>query len=176
MAAVGRRLDSLTGLRFVAAFAVFCGHAMELGENQWPISLDRLVGQAGTAVSFFFVLSGFVLAWSARDGDRPSTFYRRRVARIYPAYLLAVLLAAVTMVAVLHEKLPVAHLVPVVLLVQSWVPHARVYFTLPAPELTPILNNIYQQIFTHSKTVEQALAGAEKQANEVFRREAAEEA
>ena len=54
-------------------------------------------------------------------------------------------------------------------------PHARLYFTAGSPELQPILNNIYQQIFTHARTVEEALADAEKQADEVIRREAAEE-
>jgi multiple sugar transport system substrate-binding protein len=53
-------------------------------------------------------------------------------------------------------------------------PHARLYFTAHSPELQPILNNIYQQIFTHARTVEEALADAEKQANEVIRREARE--
>lgn len=44
-------------------------------------------------VTFFFVLSGFVLTWSARPGLPASTFYWRRVARIWPAHMVALLLA-----------------------------------------------------------------------------------
>ena len=49
-----------------------------------------------------FVLSGFLLyrpwaRWSMRVADRPATgrFFRRRLARIFPAYLLVVLVVAV---------------------------------------------------------------------------------
>lgn len=44
-------------------------------------------------VTFFFILSGFVLTWSAKPGTRPTTFWWRRFARIYPAHLFALLLA-----------------------------------------------------------------------------------
>ncbi|GAB3631124.1 acyltransferase [Microbacterium shaanxiense] len=44
-------------------------------------------------VTFFFVLSGFVLTWSARPNVRTSTFYWRRFARIWPAHIVALLLA-----------------------------------------------------------------------------------
>jgi peptidoglycan/LPS O-acetylase OafA/YrhL len=41
-----------------------------------------------SAVSFFFILSGFVLAWSMTPETTRGTSYRRRLARIYPAYLV----------------------------------------------------------------------------------------
>lgn len=44
-------------------------------------------------VTFFFVLSGFVLTWSARPHVRTSTFYWRRFARIWPSHMVALLLA-----------------------------------------------------------------------------------
>lgn len=44
-------------------------------------------------VTFFFVLSGFVLTWSARPDVPTSTFYWRRFARIWPAHFVALLLA-----------------------------------------------------------------------------------
>jgi peptidoglycan/LPS O-acetylase OafA/YrhL len=81
-----RRLDSLTGLRFFAALAVviyhlplFCGVAF-YGQRAAPW------GYLG--VQFFFVLSGFVLVWTARDADTPTAFWRRRFARVYPLYLV----------------------------------------------------------------------------------------
>ena len=59
--------------------------------------------------------------------------------------------------------------------VASLVPSAREYFTAAGPELGSVVNNIYQQIFTHSMTPAEALANAEKKANEIIAREAAEQ-
>ena len=85
------RLDSLTSLRAFAALAVFCTHlngflpAFHRG--------SRLMLQGAAGVSFFFILSGFVLAWSSRPGASTWQFYRRRAARIVPAYWVACLLS-----------------------------------------------------------------------------------
>lgn len=81
------RVDSLTGLRWWAAFAVFAHHMGAFA----PIPLPGLAyGTYG--VTFFFVLSGFVLTWSA-TAVRPQTFWWRRFARIYPSHAVALLLA-----------------------------------------------------------------------------------
>ena len=52
------RLDSLTGLRFFAAYFVLQHHFTNFAEL--PI-LSRYNGFGATGVSFFFVLSGFVI-------------------------------------------------------------------------------------------------------------------
>jgi peptidoglycan/LPS O-acetylase OafA/YrhL len=52
-----------------------------------------LFGAGDVGVSFFFVLSGFVLMWSSRQGDSPPRFWRRRLARIYPAHVVTALVA-----------------------------------------------------------------------------------
>ncbi|MGV1034569.1 MAG: acyltransferase family protein [Microbacteriaceae bacterium] len=44
-------------------------------------------------MTFFFVLSGFVLTWSFSATVRQSTFYWRRFARIWPATMVALLIA-----------------------------------------------------------------------------------
>ena len=82
------RLDSLTGLRWWAAFAVFMFHMRIFAPL--PIEVFEL-GHLG--VAFFFILSGFVLTWSARPGVAPTTFWFRRFARIWPAHMVALLLA-----------------------------------------------------------------------------------
>ncbi|MGY1652029.1 acyltransferase family protein [Geodermatophilus sp. SYSU D01119] len=125
------RLDSLTGLRAFAAFAVFLRHVQGL-YNETPAEtfLERLGVQGFTGVSFFFVLSGFVLTWSHRDGDSPRAFYRRRFARIAPAYWLALVVATALTVVVESERgwRPVLEAAPSVLAVQAWVPEPRIYF------------------------------------------------
>jgi peptidoglycan/LPS O-acetylase OafA/YrhL len=101
------RLNTLTGLRFPAAFVVFLYHASLLGYLGVPLlSPDnmhhyyRSVHHAGAlGVSFFFVLSGFVLTWSARDTDTAPRFWRRRFLKIVPNYLVVWVLAMVVFAA-----------------------------------------------------------------------------
>ncbi|WP_239140091.1 acyltransferase family protein [Actinoplanes campanulatus] len=93
------RLPSLTGLRWAAAFLVFGFHVGTLNliePDTWHRRWDYVFGLGASGVSFFFVLSGFVLAWSARPGDTRRAFWWRRFAKVYPNHLAtfaAVLLA-----------------------------------------------------------------------------------
>lgn len=80
------RLDSLTGMRFIAALAVFVHHTTGLapgtGLAQAPVLFPySTMGVNG--VGFFFVLSGFLLAWGHRPGTRRGLFHWRRAGRIY---------------------------------------------------------------------------------------------
>ncbi|OQR62840.1 acyltransferase [Streptomyces maremycinicus] len=100
-------LPSLTGLRFVAALLVFLYHTSYLAgplRPTLPISFfadpdiaqpvaDFFLPAGRIGVSFFFVLSGFVLTWSSTPGDRPSAFWRRRALKIYPNHLVTFALA-----------------------------------------------------------------------------------
>lgn len=84
------RVESLTGLRWFAAFGVFLHHFM----NFAPIpKVSRITPFGVTGVTFFFVLSGFVLTWSFFDRDTARRFYWRRFARIYPLVFVTTLLA-----------------------------------------------------------------------------------
>lgn len=85
------RLDALTGLRWLAAFWVFGYHMQNFGSLPAPFDLPVQLGYLG--VTFFFVLSGFVLTWSMQPNVRVSTFYTRRFARIWPSHMVALLLA-----------------------------------------------------------------------------------
>lgn len=84
------RVESLTGLRWFAAAAVFFHHFM----NFAPIPrLSKVTPIGVTGVSFFFILSGFVLTWSFFDRDTAKRFYWRRFARIYPLVVVTTLVA-----------------------------------------------------------------------------------
>lgn len=123
------RLDSLTGLRFYAAILVVLTHVTH--EFSGPV-VSALFKQGGVGVSFFFVLSGFVLTWSRKDGQRKRDFYRNRFARVYPLHLitwgLTLVLLAVTASA---ASLPVA--LVCLILVQAWVPNSSYYFGVNGP-------------------------------------------
>ncbi|MFD7106462.1 acyltransferase family protein [Streptomyces celluloflavus] len=120
-------LPSLTGMRWVAAFVVFVYHVRNFGYFG-PDQSGRLVnwafGAGAAGVSFFFILSGFVLAWTARPGERARTFWRRRLARIYPVHLATAavaLLLAYTLVPGLRPG-GIREAVANLLLVSSWNP------------------------------------------------------
>lgn len=83
------RLDSLTGLRALAAAVVFLDHVPPLLSGHLAGAESHIGVQGAIGVTFFFALSGLVLQWSARDRDTVRAFYRRRAARVYPAYAVA---------------------------------------------------------------------------------------
>ncbi|BEP13590.1 acyltransferase [Acidothermaceae bacterium B102] len=124
------RLDSLTGLRAFAALAVFLTHVAAVADARTQGSVHVLTRPGYVGVSFFFVLSGFVLTWSRRPGDRASSFYRRRVSRIYPVYIVTWVAAGVlAVVGVLPKSGHVGSALGAVLL-QAWIPKENVYYAL----------------------------------------------
>lgn len=98
MTSMGRRthFDFLDFLRGVAAIAVFLLHWFEgVGYSYFHYS--------NLAVDFFFMLSGFVIAYSYEDKLRQGlpfrTFIVYRVIRLYPLILLGITLGAIRMLA-----------------------------------------------------------------------------
>lgn len=93
-----RHLDSLRGL---AALSVLWMHGAEIFVRQsapgflstavfeWPNALK--VGRVGIVI--FFMLSGFLIARSLETRDWRRTFPIKRALRLYPAYLLSLVLA-----------------------------------------------------------------------------------
>ena len=122
----GRRdLPSLTGLRWVAAFLVFVFHTAGWGlatSLWWHWAHFGFIG-----VSFFFVLSGVVLTWSARPGQSARRFYWRRFARIYPSHFVtgAIAIALYLFVMPPHKALWAGLLA--LALLHAWVPLPGVY-------------------------------------------------
>jgi peptidoglycan/LPS O-acetylase OafA/YrhL len=142
-------LSALTGLRFFAAVYVVFYH---FATTPIPKSLPALVNIFSlgyVAVGLFFLLSGFVLSYSylrQMSGlliDKRS-FWTARIARIYPAYLFAFLLAAPFQIAgslgvnglrVSLEKLTLGGSL-VLTLLQSWTPWTAWYWNIPAWSLS----------------------------------------
>ncbi|GAA2585766.1 acyltransferase [Actinomadura fulvescens] len=122
------RLPSLTGMRFFAAFLVFLCHACVLGffDQQTEASLRDLAFTSGwMGVEFFFILSGFVLTWSAREGQTRVRFWRRRLVKVYPNHVL-VWLAAVGLAVWAGETVGLVELLPNLLLAHTWYPRLDV--------------------------------------------------
>jgi len=61
--------------------------------NFAPLPIKSYLAFGNYGVMFFFILSGFVLTWSANAKTSPQTFWWRRFARIYPSHLVALVIA-----------------------------------------------------------------------------------
>ncbi|MFD8019255.1 acyltransferase family protein [Streptomyces lavendulae] len=133
----GSRLPSLTGMRFIASLMVFVCHAFTYGifnDKGLSESLVTYVSKLGfVGVGFFFILSGFVLTWSARDTDRPLTFWRRRLVKIYPNHLVTWAAGLVLMVWIGGYAATVSNTVPSFFLIQAWFPVEDVFFGTNGP-------------------------------------------
>lgn len=104
------RLASLDLLRLVAALAVVAFHYLFRG----PIAGDVEVGYAAAApfaiygylgVSLFFLISGFVIAWSA-EGRTWQEFAVARFARLYPGFLVCMTVTFVVLLVVGDPRFP----------------------------------------------------------------------
>ena len=87
------RIDQLTFLRFIAAIAIVVYHYGAAIAPFHFTAISFLFKQANLGVSFFYVLSGFVmmLAYTDKAPINAKLFLWNRLARIYPIYILALL-------------------------------------------------------------------------------------
>lgn len=123
------RLPSLTGLRFWAALLVVLYHlSRKVGE---VALLSPLAWYGRSGVTFFFVLSGFVLAWTYDAAPvSAASFARRRFARIWPLHALTTALSLGADAAT-GAALPVAAALWSLVLLHTWAP-GTVYGGNPA--------------------------------------------
>jgi peptidoglycan/LPS O-acetylase OafA/YrhL len=109
------RLGMLDALRFAAALAVVGVHFTSQQSPGWggdvpaavePVGRWTMYGSLG--VPLFFVISGFVMLMTAWGRDIPS-FVASRVARLFPAYWVAVAFSAVLLLWVWPGNLEFFH-------------------------------------------------------------------
>jgi peptidoglycan/LPS O-acetylase OafA/YrhL len=156
----GRRppLPSLTGLRFVAALLVF-GFHITLSNSPVPpnspvdpfadrglgLTLEWLFSKAGyVGVSFFFVLSGFVLTWSWMPGERMRAFWRRRVLKIFPNHLV---MFGFAMALFAGATTPVHAWLPNLFLLHSFSPATDTYVGVNPPAWTLCSELLFYLLF-----------------------------
>lgn len=116
------KLNQLTTTRFIAAILIVFYHFGSEVYSQFHAPIQTVIKRANLGVSFFFILSGFVMiiAYSKKTIDLKE-YYFNRIARIYPSYLLALLLTIGYHIA-RHTTLDVKECVLGVLGIQAWIP------------------------------------------------------
>lgn len=128
------RIAPLTSLRFFAALLIVIFHV----RGRLWLPPDFLAAVPLTqGVSFFFVLSGFILShvYASAPAFSAGSFYRARFARIWPVHAA---LAMIWLVAGFSSPftLPFGGLVPAavallnLLMLHAWIPVAAVHFSL----------------------------------------------
>jgi len=125
------KINTLTFYRFLAASIVVFFH---FGRDTAFVSLAPGFLTAGPEmVSFFFVLSGFVMvvAYWGREFD-PPRYYRARLIRILPTYYLALLAALFFETAVYSRRAVVIN----ALFLQAWFPPYPMSFNGPSWSLS----------------------------------------
>lgn len=117
------RLPSLTGLRFWAALLVVLYHLSRQVGTVPVISDVAWYGRSG--VTFFFVLSGFVLAWTYDSQKVPArVFLWRRFARIWPMLAVSVTASVAAWYAI-GTAVSWRGTAATVLLLNAWVPEQQ---------------------------------------------------
>jgi peptidoglycan/LPS O-acetylase OafA/YrhL len=130
-------LKALTGLRCFAAINIVLFH---FSNPQWFGWLAPVVNAGYASVSYFILLSGFVMAYNYSERAQAGQFdrvryYKARFTRLYPIYFLSLVLAWRTLP---QEWVSHTHamfwagigLAP--LLLQGWIPEIATFLNTPA--------------------------------------------
>ncbi len=101
--------NGLNTLRFFAAYLVVIHHAEQIRSKYDIFNLKQfsIFNNGGIAVTFFFVLSGFLISYLLlKELNRTNTvsvrsFYKRRILRIWPLYFLLIIIGTLVIPYVL---------------------------------------------------------------------------
>src|SRR4029077_936957 len=125
-----------------AAFIVFLNHfgfIVAFSQASFRKDYASVIHNTGLlGVSFFFVLSGFVLAWSARAADTTGLFWRRRVFKIFPLHLVmfAAVLIEYTWFATAVSDVSWTGKILNLFMVQTWWPRTNFMVLVNIPSWT----------------------------------------
>jgi peptidoglycan/LPS O-acetylase OafA/YrhL len=146
------RLAALTGVRIFAALHIYFFHLKQAHDagllrfsilSQLPVPLTNLIGRGYVSTGFFFELSGFLLAYAyLKPAGRPQasamTFWKGRFVRLYPLYLLSLILlvpAPALLPFTTKNPTPLEITIGVstsLTLTQAWLPAYALWWNAPA--------------------------------------------
>ncbi|MFF3072561.1 acyltransferase family protein [Kitasatospora sp. NPDC057936] len=146
-------LPSLTGLRFIAAAPVFFFHLSltfipmnPFRDQNWAETYKTIFWKAGwVGVSFFFVLSGFLLMWRSSDSRGYLHFFRKRVVKLFPSHVVTWALAMVLFAGAAATS-PWDYL-PNLFLVNSWFPVHNIFLAVNVPSWSLCCELMFYALF-----------------------------
>lgn len=129
-------INSLTSMRMFFALCVFLSHLSFLNDSkQYSEIFDSVFYEGFLGVSFFFILSGFILSYSygnrlEKQEVSKRAFYVARLARIYPIHCVTLIIA---ILLGLLSSSGAKYILPNLLLIQSFSNNSSIFFSLNAP-------------------------------------------
>ncbi|WP_350449025.1 acyltransferase family protein [Paracidobacterium acidisoli] len=131
------RLAALSGLRAFAALNIVFFH---FSNPKWFGPFAPIVDNGYTSVSFFLLMSGFILAYNYSERAQAGTlkarsFWLARFSRLYPVYVFALLISLGMLVEEWHARSHAQFawgLALTPLLLQGWSPTLSTFWNTPA--------------------------------------------
>jgi len=140
------KIEQLTFTRFLAAVLIIIYH---FGRNAFPFNLEPIsfvFAHAYIGVSYFFILSGFIMiiAYGKHSSINTPAFFRNRFVRIYPVYFIALVLMFIYTIY-LNGSISYKEILLNLFTLQAWVPgEAR---TINGPAWTICAEFFFYAIF-----------------------------
>lgn len=130
------RIEQLTFTRFLAAISIVVFH---YGQKSFVFNNDYvgfLFIQANVGVSYFFILSGFVMviAYEKKTKICYAEYFKSRFARIYPIYCFAIFLLLLTQF--LTRSIDFEGFFLNLFMIQAWLPGKALSFNSPGWSLS----------------------------------------
>jgi len=150
------RIEQITFTRFIAAISIVifhCGKDSFLFNNKY---VSFIFEQANLGVSYFFILSGFVMIIAYGNQVKVDFFdyIKNRLARIYPIYFIAIL---IILAISLFQNINIENLLLNLFMIQSWLPEKALTLNFPGWSLSVemffyiIFPFLFNNIFSKSK-------------------------
>ncbi|AZA78935.1 acyltransferase [Chryseobacterium sp. G0186] len=123
------KISQITFTRFLAAMAIVISH---FNKDLFLYKIDYISNiflKANVGVSYFFILSGFIMIVAYHKKDRIGYFdyYKNRFARIYPLYVVGLLLYLITRYSNFSIDKGLLYLFGL----QSWIPGEAMILNFP---------------------------------------------
>lgn len=129
-------LEALTFPRFVLAMLVVIVHfGLHLDVFNDSL-LSGVFNHGAVAVSFFFFLSGFVLAYNYGQNTSPRTFILKRIFRLYPTYIITFLIVLISVFVMEGNAPKLFYGIMNMLGLQSWFPGYALQVNFPSWSLS----------------------------------------
>lgn len=123
------KINQITFTRFIAAIAIVISH---FNKDMFLYKIDYISNiflNANVGVSYFFILSGFIMivAYNKKEKIGYIDYYKNRFARIFPLYVLGLVLYLVTKYANFSIPATIVYLLGL----QSWIPGKVMILNFP---------------------------------------------